>query len=96
MGDVVSRLMEKAKEQEKQEELSKEEMEQFKGCVNRLLSSEDGIFFWRKMRKVMRIYSINADLSPLVMAGEKALRNVYLSVWKLLDKDVQEKIERGE
>jgi len=48
------------------------------------------------MRKVMRIYSINADLSPLVMAGEKALRNVYLSVWKLLDKDVQEKIERGE
>lgn len=96
MGDVVSRLMEKAKEQEKQEELSKEEMEKLKECVNRLLSSEDGIFFWRKMRKVMRIYSINADLSPLVMAGEKALRNVYLSVWKLLDKDVQEKIERGE
>jgi len=96
MGDVVSRLMEKAKEQEKQEELSKEEMDKLRECVNRLLSSEDGIFFWRKMRKVMRIYSINADLSPLVMAGEKALRNVYLSVWKLLDKDVQEKIERGE
>ena len=96
MGDVVSRLMEKAKEQEKQEELSKEEMDKLRECANRLLSSEDGIFFWRKMKKVMRIDLVNKDFNPLIMAGEKAMRNVYLSVMKLLDTDVIQKIERGE
>lgn len=93
---VVDDLIAKAEMEKKQEELSKEELDQLKGAVNRLLSSPDGIFFWRKMKKVMRIDLVNKDFNPLIMAGEKAMRNVYLSVMKLLDADVIQQIERGE
>ncbi len=93
---TVERLLEQSQANEHQEALVKENVEQLKTAVNRIFSSPDGEFFFKFLRKGLRVDVVDRDFNPMALAGDKALRNIYLSIWKLLDADVRQKLEGGQ
>lgn len=93
---TVEKLMAQAALEEKRVEMTKEQIEQLKGAINRIFSSGDGKFFFKFLRKALRVDVIDKDYNPMTLAGDKAMRNVYLSIWTLLDADVRQQLEGGQ
>jgi hypothetical protein len=93
---TVERLLAQSEARDKQVDLSKEEWDEFKKVANNLLSSKNGIFFWRKIKRLMGINKISRDFTPLSMAARQSLNNLNLIVEGLLDNDVKNKLNEEE
>lgn len=96
MKSTVDKILEASNKSDEKEKLTQEQIEQLKACINRIFSSDDGSFFWKYLKKGMRVDVIEKDYNPMTLAGDKALRNVYLSIRAFMDPDVRAKLERGE
>ena len=93
ISSTVDRLIAQAEAQEKREEMTKEQAEQLRACINRIFSSEDGTYFWKFLRRGLKVDVIDKDYNPLTLAGDKAMRNIYLSIRAFFDADVKQKLE---
>ena len=94
VSSTVERLQAQAEERKKQEELTKEELKEFKKAVNTILSSKTGKLFWKMTRKIMKIDKVDRDFTPINMAVEKAYRNYHNLVMKLANEDVRAEFYR--
>jgi hypothetical protein len=90
---TVEKLLANAKDREKKEELSKEEMKDFRRAVNAVMSTKNGKLFWKMSKRVMKIDMIDHDYNPINMAVSKAYRNYYNFILNMLSEDVR--IELG-
>jgi hypothetical protein len=91
---TVDRLLKEKEESLNEEKFTAEQIEQLKDCINRIFSSPDGAFFWKFLKKGMRVDVIDRKFEPFALAGDKALRNLYLSIRQFMDVEVREKLER--
>ena len=95
-SSTVEKLLQQAQKREAQIELTKEEMAEFKKVANSLLASKNGMFFWRKIRKMTGIKKVSTDFNPLTMAARQSLNNLNLMVEGLLDIEVKNKLNEEE
>jgi seryl-tRNA synthetase len=92
--NTVERLLALAEEKKAQDELTKEEMAEFKKATNSIMSSKNGRFFWKMSKKMMKIDKMDHDFTPVNMAVAKAYRNYYLMINNMLSADVRAEIDR--
>ena len=88
-SSTVERLLAKAEDRQKQEELTKEELKDFQRAINSILASKNGKLFWKISRKIMKVDKVSNDFTPINMAVEKAYLNYHNFVMRYLDKDIR-------
>jgi hypothetical protein len=93
-SSTVERLLAKADERQRQEELTKEELKEFQRAANSILSSKDGKLFWKISRKIMKVDKVSNDFTPINMAVEKAYLNYHNFVMKFLDPEIRAELLR--
>lgn len=92
---TAERLLAQAEAEKKHDSLTKEQIEELKGVINRIFSSPDGKFFWKYLKRALKVNVIDTKIDPLSLAGEKAMKNVYLSIVALMEADVKQNLEGG-
>jgi uncharacterized protein YnzC (UPF0291/DUF896 family) len=93
-SSTVERLLAKAEDRQKQEELTQEELKDFQRAVNSILSSKNGKLFWKMSRKIMKVDKVSNDFTPINMAVEKAYLNYHNFVMKFLDPEIRAELIR--
>lgn len=73
------------KEAEKNKKEAEEEaLKELNNVVNRIASTPDGLVFFRHMRSKCGVDRESTALDPQHLAGEKALRGIFLHLWNML------------
>lgn len=68
-------------DKEKAESIKDEHDKTVQDVVDRIASTPDGILFFREMRARCGVDVESRTFEPMLLAGEKALRGLYLSFW---------------
>lgn len=93
---TVEKLLLKAAGQDEQVKLSKEEFAEFKKVANNVLSSRNGKFFWKMIRKLSGITKPSSNFNPVAMAARQEMQNLDIIITGLLNADVRNKLNEEE
>jgi len=91
---TAERLMKKAKEKEKQEELKIEAAEEWKKLVNSIAASENGKTFLKFMVKASGVFNIDSQLNPAKLVEDRGRKEFYLKfIRPYLETSIRSEIE---
>jgi hypothetical protein len=90
MVDVINEARE-AKTKEK--EMTAEEIETLRKCVNSMAGSEHGLVFFKSLVKVCRMYEVTNTANGLESIVDAAKRSVYLAFRQLLSPENKSRVE---
>lgn len=73
----IDKLLDKRKQQEHQQELLKEEVEDFRKVVNALFSTPNGLYFLNKLKRACAVNSFDNKLNPAKLVEDNGRRAVW-------------------
>lgn len=96
VSSTVERLLLNAVKREEQQALSKEEFAEFKKVANSVLSTRNGKFFWKYIRKLSGITKPSNNFNPVYMAARQEMQNLDIIISGLLNPDVRNQLNEEE
>jgi hypothetical protein len=91
---TVTRLLNEAADRKRQEEITKEELEELKKCVNRIFASRDGQFFGKCLVRFCGVFKVDTETNSVKLVEDNGKKKVYLQfIRPLLDKTLRMEIE---
>jgi hypothetical protein len=93
MKSIVDAINEAREEKSKEKEMTAEEIETLRKCVNSMAGSEHGLVFFKSLVKVCRIYEVTNTANGLESIVDAAKRSVYLAYRQLLTDENRARVE---
>ena len=95
MLSTAQKLLEAEAKRTEQEDLLKEEIEQWREVILRLFNTPDGEYFGQKLFKATGLFRVNDDLNPAALLVDKGRAEFYRKyVRPYLDNETLNKLER--
>lgn len=91
---ILDRIARDRLEGQHREALLKEEIEEFKACVNRLFSSPDGQYFLNKYLRFAGLTSFDKVLNPAKLVEDRGRQSVWFELLRpYLKKQIRAKLD---
>lgn len=81
---LTDKLEEKFAQLEKEKQAKAEKIKELSKVAKRLLSSDDGKYFVKELRKYCNIDDVAFNLNPQILAYQQGQRNVFITFFDIL------------